>query len=480
MIFWSPPSRGVFDIARSSCDVSYERIVWYRVPAGSFPPIHARYERCVLGTLSTIAEAPFPRWAHPGKATRTIFVPVSLEEAYDRIGMEAMSEVARAHHLPMTWMVGNPLYVSSNVTLYRWLHRRYGDDVEVERDPALLAAMPLWLSWYVPTVSVEGAGRERFPLDARRRWRESAFWGIAWNSHGVDGTYDEGAPWGSYCADLGSYKRPDAGLGCPIVAFEWTARDLTRGYLSDREDAFSTDPDDLRLRGGFDVRAGRAYLRRLIDAYDAAGEDAPLVVIAQQESSEESLPEDNEMLDALYGETNANGMRALTLAQAAAAARGFSGQPRAVAFPFIPGGEEIASPLLDGATVYPATIDYHDARVGMTFLAGHLFPERVFRYADATRSRFDAPLPRLPEAEFPRAIGASVGNGAIRLRLFAPTATPYGIALWSPPEQLGLSGPGVVRAGRAGAVVRFDLHPGENEIVVPCAACTGEALPYAL
>src|SRR5208283_2423623 len=115
----------------------------------------------------------------------------------------------------------------------------------------------------------------------------------------VDGTWDLGAPWGTYCADPRAYKRPDPSGDCPLLAFEWTARDLTRAYLSGREDWFSTDPDDLR-RAGFSTGAAIDYVRAVIDAYAAAGTSQPLVVVAQQESYEGAGGEDGEILDALY------------------------------------------------------------------------------------------------------------------------------------------------------------------------------------
>jgi hypothetical protein len=169
----------------------------------------------------------------------------------------------------------------------------------------------------------------------------------------------------------------------------------------------------------------------------------------------------------------------MTLRRAASEARAFSAAPRAVAFPFLPGGRVLSSRLLGGASMYPATIDYHDGSVGMTFLAGHLLPTRVFRYADYPKSRFNLPMPELSSMRTPTLSGATVGNRKIVLRFQAPIALRYGIALWSNPAELKLSGSGVTFAGRAGAVVTFDVRAGENEIVIPCGACSNDVLDYA-
>jgi hypothetical protein len=331
--------------------------------------------------------------------------------------------------------------------------------------------------WYVPSVSVQGAGGER-DLRLARTFGERAFWGITWNSLGTDATSDRGAPWGTYCADPRSYKRPAPNGDCTLLAFEWTARDLTRAYLSEREDYFSTDPDDLQ-RAGMSVADAKRYVRDVIDAYAAAGQSQPLVVISQQESSDELNPGDFEILDALYARAAGDGMRPETLRQAAADARSFSAAPRAVAFPFIPGGTNVPSPTLGGDSLYPATIDYHDSQVGMTFLAGHTLPTRLFRYADDPASRFNVPLVQLSASKMPALTDASVSNGRLSLGFLAPEALHFGIALWSSPAQLQIEQPAAIPAGRAGVVLTFDLHRGRNTIVVHCPGCRSLAFPYS-
>lgn len=362
---------------------------------------------------------------------------------------------------------------------YNAFHAANGDDAQGESYENLHAAMKAQLPWYVPSVSVLGGGEERH-IQRALAFGEHAFWGITWNSRGTDGTSDYGAPWGTYCADVRSYKRPQPDGGCDLLAFEWTARDLTRAYLSGREAAFSTDPDDLQQRAGFTPNGAAAYVRKIVDAYAAAGESQPIVMIFQQESIDEVNPGDDVVLDALFGRAVRDRMHLQTLYQASTDARKFSAAPRAVAFPYLAGGNEIASDSLGGDRLYPATIDYHDARVGMTFLSGHTLPSRVFRYSDYPVSRFDRPLPEVPAAEMPSLSGASVANGWLELRFNAPRAMRFGAAIWSDPRRLNLSGADAIAAGRAAAVLTFDLKGGANVVRYRCGGCRTTTFDYSL
>lgn len=173
-------------------------------------------------------------------------------------------------------------------------------------------------------------------------------------------------------------------------------------------------------------------------------------------------------------------MKTQTLAQAATDARTFSAGARAVAFPYIPGGTEFASDILGGDTLYPATVDYHDAQVGMTFLSGHTLPTRVFRYSDYPVSRFDRPLPEVPAREMPSLVAASVASGLLELRFEAPRAMHFGAAIWSDPRRLKFSGTGAIAAGRAATVLIFDVKKGTNVVRFPCAGCRSTTFDYSL
>ena len=173
-------------------------------------------------------------------------------------------------------------------------------------------------------------------------------------------------------------------------------------------------------------------------------------------------------------------MKTQTLTQASSDARTFSAAPRAVAFPYIAGGTEVPSDMLRGDTLYPATVDYHDARVGMTFLSGHTLPSRVFRYADYPVSRFDRPLPEVPAGRcrrfWARALRTAGSTCALRRR----GRLRFGAAIWSDPSQVKFAGPGSIRAGRAASVLVFDLKAGTNVVRYRCEGCRTTTFNYSL
>ncbi len=474
----SIPGIGVFDESAKACTVSYDGFVWYKVPSGSFSPIDVRQSTCGAGGLGDTPNAVIPTWAIPSGPTKAIFVATSLQQAYSLTGMQMLEHDASTAHVPMTWMIGNSRYLSSSA-LYNEYHAQNGDDVETGEIGVPISAMQSAFSWYSPHVSVDGAGHERDPaVDIASGF--GGFWGITWDSRNVDGTTDEGAPWGEYCADPSSYKRPDPSGNCSFIAYEWTARDLTRAYLSGLDAWFSTDPDDILQRAGFGVAAGAQYEREIIDAYAAAGETAPFVVMSQQESADEAAdPHDDQLMSALYEEAVKDGMKLDTFATVNADARTFAAAPRAIAFPYIPGGTLVPSPVLDGGTLYPATIDYHDSTVGMTFLAGHTTPTRVFEYAADPQSFYNVPLVALPASQTPVLVNVSITNGSIAFVFQSPGALRYGVAIWSDPAALGIAGPNVTPAGRAGTVLTFALQPGRNTITFACPGCVGTTFPYS-
>jgi hypothetical protein len=204
-------------------------------------------------------------------------------------------------------------------------------------------------------------------------------------------------------------------------------------------------------------------------------------VTSQQESAEEAqnAPQDDALMSALYREAVKDGMKLDTFANVNADARMFAADPRAVAFPYLPGGTLLPSPILNGATLYPATIDYHDAVAGMTFLAGRTTPVRVFEYAAHPLSNYNVPLAELSAPQTPWLTKVAVANGSITFEFQAPVALEYGAALWSDPAALGITGAGVTPAGRAGVVLTFQLRAGTNDIAFPCPGCTGTIFPYS-
>jgi len=471
------PGIGVVDRSTNGCIVSYDQLIWYSIPSGPFSPIDIRSSKCGA-ELASDPGATIPRWAVPSGPTKAIFVATSLQQAYSVQGMQMLEADASPVHVPITWMIGNSAYFA-NASLYDQYHVQNGDDVETGEIGPPISEMQSYFPWYSPHVSVDGAGRERYPsIDIAAGF--GGFWGITWDSRGIDGTADEGAPWGEYCADPSSYKRPDPSGECSFLAYEWTARDLTRAYLSALDYWFSTDPDDLLIRGGFIPATGAKYVSEIIDAYAAAGETMPFVVMSQEESDEIAMhPQDNVVMTALYQEAVKDGMKLDTFARVNGDAKVFAANPRAVAFPYIPGGNLVPSSVLNGGTLYPATIDYHDTAVGMTFLAGHTTPTRVFEYSQDPRSFYNVALAQLPAAQTPTLTNVAVANGSITFHFQAPVALRYGVVIWTDPSLLGITGNSVTRAGHAGLVLTFQLQAGANDITFTCPGCTSTTFTYS-
>ena len=482
------------------CRVSYDGFIWYAVGPGRFPPTAIRYSECPAGSrLSARRDSIVPAWAKPDGPTKALFVATSFHEIPSRAGMVRIAELAHAHGVPVTWMTGQPKTFAVVGDLYDSYHRHFGDDLQTRptnHNPhAIASPTPTHFAalaaqrfrWFQPAVAIEGVGYERdIAADMADGYR--AFWGIAWNSHGLDNDYDEGTPWGAYCADPQSYRRPASGGDCELVGLEWTARDLTRTAISDHEEFYSTDPDDLQV-AGFDRVAGARYVRELVDAYAAAGELQPIVMVSQQETDQmESAPfwsdiaTSSALLDALYAQAKADGMRTVTLAQAATEARRFAGRPIAIAFPYIPSlavPEAWAPWSYRGP--YPATIDYHDGAAGMSFIQGRTTAVRVFPFDRAARNSTFLTLPRLQTSEMPSLTAATFDDGALTLVFQSRVPVRYGIALWSDPSKVRWSSAQalITAAGRAGAVAAFDLPRGHFTLVLHCTGCSSTTFPLA-
>ena len=336
----APGSQSVVDAlsANGGCALSDDGFFWYEPQTAEFPPLAARFVRCRDSSVEAFAVArpPLPQWAHTKHSTRALLVAGSLQDDLSRAGSEEMWALARGSGIPLTWMLGNLAQLRRNRDLYQSGHRRFGDDLQIEPYDDLKAATKESLPWFRLSATIDGGGHERF-IGHDARMGAHGFWGIAWNSRGVDSIADAGAPWGTYCADRSSYKRP-AKSGCDFVGIEWTARDLTRAYFSGHEEAYSTDPDDLIERAGLSPAAAGAYTRAIVDAYAAAGATQPLVLMAQQEAAGAGADPLGSwtVLHALYDEARRTGMHAVTMSDAISATRAFGGHPRAVAFPYIP------------------------------------------------------------------------------------------------------------------------------------------------
>lgn len=115
-----------------------------------------------------------------------------------------------------------------------------------------------------------------------------------------------------------------------------------------------------------------------------------------------------------------------------------------------------------------------DALLGFEWTARDL--DRAY-YSGQVAS-FSTPVPTVPQSQLPALTNVAVG-GNISFQFTAPVPLHYGVALWTDPAALGLSGSGVHTAGRAGVVLIFDLQAGQNQITFACAHCSSTTFPYA-
>ena len=474
---------GLPSAARASdCRFSDDGLLWYEPAASVFPPVMARFVGCrhAHATLVAVADPGLPVWSIPSGPTHTLFVAGSLQDEFSRRGTLEMAALARSAGVPMTWMLGNLAQLRRNRDVYAHNHDAFGDDLQIEPYDDLLRATRAAFPWYRLVATIDGGGHER-SIAHDLQMGARAFWGIAWNSSGIDGIADAGAPWGTYCADPASYKRP-APAGCRLVGIEWTARDLTRAYFSGHEEAYSTDTDDLQQRAALAPAAGAAYARAIVDAYAAAGETRPLVMMTQEEAGDAGADPMGSwaILHALYGEARRVGMRTVTMSDSVAAAQGMREQRRAIAFPYVPGLPNVfqGAPGTP-AQPYPAIIDYTDRTVDLLFVAGRSTPVRVVPYGLATTSAWNVALPQLPPGEFAVLALAAASDGEIVLRFDAPIAQRFGIAFWTDPATVGWQSAGVVSAGRAGAVAVFDLPEGIRDIRLRCRHCASLTFPLS-
>ena len=56
----------------------------------------------------------------------------------------------------------------------------------------------------------------------------------------------------------------------------------------------------------------------------------------------------------------------------------------------------------------------------------------------------------------------------------------FGVAIWSDPTYLGISGPNVSISGHAAAVAVFDIPQGASDQSITCLKCVNATLPLSL
>ena len=83
----------------------------------------------------------------------------------------------RAIRFPVTWMLGDLWWLGLD-QYYNRYHSSNGDDVEAEYFASLHQRMRVSMPWYVPSVSVAGAGEER-DLQRAAAFGERARFGVS-------------------------------------------------------------------------------------------------------------------------------------------------------------------------------------------------------------------------------------------------------------------------------------------------------------
>jgi hypothetical protein len=81
---------------------------------------------------------------------------------------------------------------------------------------------------------------------------------------------------------------------------------------------------------------------------------------------------------------------------------------------------------------------------------------------------------------YPQLTAVAASEGALTFAFDAPAAMHFGVAVWTDPGPLGLSGSAVTPAGRAGFVAAFDLPAGRSQQTVPCAGCRSTTFPFSI
>ena len=141
------PNSRVVDASSSACEVSYEGVLWYALPARNFSPIDYLRAHCNSAALIANPNPPRPAWAIPNGPTQTRFVATSYQQAYSFAGMQSIEGSAVAAHLPESWMISNFKYLIDNTPLYQSYHEKNGDDVEAQDYDPLIKEMKSRFPW---------------------------------------------------------------------------------------------------------------------------------------------------------------------------------------------------------------------------------------------------------------------------------------------------------------------------------------------
>ncbi len=192
-------------------------------------------------------------------------------------GIKNFGDLCHKHGIPVTWLV-SPRSARCESEMFTAFHEMHGDEIAMmirfptgpefhhskERDiakglsvddyRALIKQQKVEIERYLPWAGIKVAGQGiRTPemMDALRLEGFTGMFGHCYCQIGTDSITDFGMPWGSFPVRPGSAHLPVIGTSDhhPVIAFEWTMRDLNKSFHTTYPELWSTDPNDVE-RGG--------------------------------------------------------------------------------------------------------------------------------------------------------------------------------------------------------------------------------------
>ncbi len=177
---------------RRSCAVSYDGWIWYRVPAGTFSPIDARFTQCGSFALARSFVRRPPAMGDSERSDASALRGRVVTATF----LDFRNARARTHRVAVFdsddldggatcggWVL--PIIINVFTLATATMSR---PNISQVCTMGCARALP----WYVPDGQRRWCGEKNAISCAQRPSESAAFWGIAWNSDGIDGTFDRG------------------------------------------------------------------------------------------------------------------------------------------------------------------------------------------------------------------------------------------------------------------------------------------------
>lgn len=413
-------------------------------------------------------------------------------------GMRLLAETLHPYGVKITWLVSPESARLAARELTEW-HNAHGDDVAVaqpelsispgnhsgtlEEKIARFAAVREGVHKALPWAELTIAAGHTDP-DIVRVCEALGFeglWGFCWEQIEIDQITDRGCPWGLYYMDPADRLRPAPGRS--VVAMEWTARDLLSGFHSGYPSLYSTDPNDV-ARGGLCSWENIDYWKGLADNYLRNTRYNDQVFLLQHQEAhemerhegwycytEEDIHEAAIMLRefAKYVVPRA---RVMTLAEAARSYRARNAHTASSYqlwqdIPHPRPNPDYAWNTCPGP--WPKTFLFYDRSAQMMFIDGQVQPVCIRNYRRPWDPIHYYAEPHIPTARLVRNI-QHTWSREIEMLVQSPAAMPYGLTLWGDYSLYQIAdAPGLIEGKilpRELLFLRYDLHPGENRLIL--------------